>query len=77
MFVVDYPLRWAEFFSDLLQTLPMGHLAADMFLRILKQIDLEVVDRDIVHTPAVSIIFILSPFCETSFGFAADICREH
>ncbi|XP_053377142.1 exportin-T-like isoform X1 [Mercenaria mercenaria] len=50
-FVIDYPVRWVRFFSDLLQSLSIGHLAVDMYLRILLQIDSEVVDREIVHTP--------------------------
>lgn len=50
-FVVDYPSRWSSFFSDLLQTLNMGPVAVDMYLRVLLAIDSEVVDRDIVHTP--------------------------
>ncbi|KAL4226182.1 hypothetical protein ACF0H5_014168 [Mactra antiquata] len=49
-FVIDYPVRWLGFFTDLLHTLSIGHLAVDMYLRILLQIDSEVVDRDIVHT---------------------------
>lgn len=49
-FVVDFPQRWIRFFSDLLQTLTPGALAVDMYLRILLQIDSDVVDRDIVHT---------------------------
>jgi exportin-T len=52
-FVVDFPARWVGFFSDLLQSLSIGHLAVDMYLRILLQIDSEVVDREIVHTPQV------------------------
>lgn len=50
-FVVDYPARWVGFFSDLLQCLNIGHLAVDMYLRVLQQIDSEVVDREIVHSP--------------------------
>ncbi|XP_067683887.1 exportin-T-like [Haliotis asinina] len=50
-FIVDYPHRWQTFFADLLSTLALGHLAVDMFLRILLAIDSEVVDREIVHTP--------------------------
>ncbi|XP_052780847.1 exportin-T-like [Mya arenaria] len=50
VFVADYPHRWASFFTDLLGTLVLGPAATDMFLRVLLQIDSEVVDRDIVHT---------------------------
>ena len=58
-FVVDYPRRWPSFFTDLLQTLGQGHLAVDMYLRTLQQIDSEVVDRDIVHTQLVGEVILL------------------
>ena len=48
-------LQWITFFSDLLSCISSGNLAAvDLYLRILLAIDVEVVDRDIVHTPEVS-----------------------
>ena len=62
-FVVDYPSRWSSFFSDLLQTLNMGSLAVDMFLRVLLAIDSDVVDRDIVHTPQVQYTTVLDKQC--------------
>lgn len=50
--VIDYPSRWITFFSDLLSCISSGNLSAvDLYLRILIAIDVEVVDRDIVHTP--------------------------
>ena len=50
---VDYPQRWPTFFNDLLQTLHLGEVAVDIYLRILKAIDSEVVDREITHTQEV------------------------
>ena len=50
---VDYPQRWPSFFNDSLQTLQMGEIAVDIYLRILKAIDSEVVDREITHTQEV------------------------
>ena len=68
--VIDYPsrvsvnpvvndvillLQWITFFSDLLSCISSGNLSAvDLYLRILIAIDVEVVDRDIVHTAEVS-----------------------
>ena len=47
--------QWITFFSDLLSCISSGNLSAvDLYLRILIAIDVEVVDRDIVHTPEVS-----------------------
>ena len=85
-FVVDYPSRWSSFFSDLLQTLNMGSLAVNMFLRVLLAIDSDVVDRDIVHTPQVQyttvldnnffqrkIVNIFLPICfNMCFGFSKE-----
>jgi len=51
IFVCDYPEKWPLFFSDLLQCLQFGALAVDMYLRILKAIDEEVVDRDVIRSP--------------------------
>ena len=53
VFVSDYPGRWASFLSDMLQLLPLGEGAVDMYLRTLMAIDSEVVDREIGHTPQV------------------------
>lgn len=51
VFVVDYPQQlWREFFTDLLAMLPLGEVAVDMYLRILRAIDTEVVDREVAHT---------------------------
>ncbi|CAH3141687.1 unnamed protein product [Porites evermanni] len=50
IFVCDYPEKWPLFFSDLLQCLQYGALAVDMYLRILKAIDEEVVDRDVIRS---------------------------
>ncbi|PFX29322.1 Exportin-T [Stylophora pistillata] len=49
IFVRDYPEGWPTFFSDLLQCLQFGAQAVDMYLRILKAIDEEVVDRDVIR----------------------------
>ncbi|RMX59336.1 hypothetical protein pdam_00014020 [Pocillopora damicornis] len=49
IFVCDYPEGWPTFFSDLLQCLQFGAKAVDMYLRILKAIDEEVVDRDVTR----------------------------
>lgn len=53
-FVADYPARWPNFFETFYEALSRGPLAVDMYLRVLKAIDQEVVDREIVHTPEVS-----------------------
>ena len=50
MFVSDYPKRWPNFFTDLLQTLSLGPRAIDLYLRVLLAIDSEVVDREILHS---------------------------
>lgn len=47
--------QWPLFFSDLLQCLQFGAQAVDMYLRILKAIDEEVVDRDVIRSAQVSI----------------------
>lgn len=46
----DYPKRWPNFFTDLLQTLSLGPQAVDLYIRVLLAIDSEVVDREIVHS---------------------------
>ncbi|XP_071816204.1 exportin-T-like [Apostichopus japonicus] len=51
VFVQDYLNHWPTFFQDLLQYLSHGPPVIDVFLRILLAIDIEVVDRDIAHTP--------------------------
>jgi exportin-T len=50
VFVCDYPKRWPNFFTDLLQTLSLGPHAIDLYLRVLLAIDSEVVDREILHS---------------------------
>ncbi|KAG1662303.1 Exportin-T [Nymphon striatum] len=50
LFLVDYPHRWPAFFHDVLNTLPSGLAAVENYLRLLKAIDSEVVDREIVHS---------------------------
>lgn len=50
VFVCDYPKRWPNFFTDLLQTLSLGPNAIDLYLRVLLAIDSEVVDREILHS---------------------------
>ncbi|XP_064399906.1 exportin-T-like [Halichondria panicea] len=50
-FIVDYPLKWPTFFSDLLEIVESGDVwSVELYLRILLAIDSEVVDRQIVHT---------------------------
>ncbi|RUS73434.1 hypothetical protein EGW08_018809 [Elysia chlorotica] len=51
VFVGDFPQRWPQFFHDLMGQLASGALAVDMYLRILLSVQLEVVDRDISHSP--------------------------
>jgi len=46
----DYPYRWPTFFDDLIATLSLGTRCIDMYLRILKAVDVDVVDRDIAHS---------------------------
>ncbi|XP_069692791.1 exportin-T-like isoform X3 [Periplaneta americana] len=50
VFVSDYPLHWADFFGDLIKTLNLGPQAVDNYVRVLKAIDSEVADRDIIRT---------------------------
>ena len=53
-FVTDYPHRWPNFLLDILQSLANGGAqGVEVYLRILKAIDSEVVDREIVHTHQV------------------------
>uniref|UniRef100_A0A6A7FWH1 Exportin-T n=3 Tax=Hirondellea gigas TaxID=1518452 RepID=A0A6A7FWH1_9CRUS len=52
MFVVDYDVRWPTYMSDLLALLRMGPQAADLYLKILKEIDLQLVDRETLLTQA-------------------------
>ena len=47
--------QWPTFFSDLLQCLQFGAKAVDMYLRILKAIDEEVVDRDVTRNQQVCV----------------------
>ncbi|XP_065576807.1 exportin-T-like [Artemia franciscana] len=50
VFIVDFPRRWQSFLVDFLQTLKLGPKAVDFYLRVLKAIDSEVVDREIPHS---------------------------
>ena len=68
-FIVDYPYRWSSFFTDILSTLNLGHLAVDMYLRILLAIDEEVVDREIVHSPEVCFFLYLYFKFQVTFIF--------
>lgn len=52
IFVRDYPLRWPNFFDDLIATLNLGHQAVDNYLRVLKAIDVDVADREVLRTQA-------------------------
>ncbi|GAB6029893.1 hypothetical protein CHUAL_005594 [Chamberlinius hualienensis] len=47
IFLVDYPHRWETFFDDFIKMLNLGPVAVDMYLRLLKAINSEVVDREI------------------------------
>ncbi|XP_052823578.1 exportin-T [Octopus bimaculoides] len=49
-FLNDFPHRWPTYFSDLLQASSYGHVAIEMYLRILTAIDYDVVDREIIHS---------------------------
>ncbi|XP_059470895.1 exportin-T-like [Neocloeon triangulifer] len=51
VFLQDYPARWSTFFTDLVQTLPMGEQAVDNYLRVLQTIDTDVTSREAVDTP--------------------------
>ncbi len=53
---VDYPQRWPTFFTDLLQSLGLGTVAVDIYLRVLRAIDSDVVDRDISHSQEVGAV---------------------
>ena len=54
VFVNDYPDRWPTFFADLLQTLSLGSRTVDHYLRVLLAVDLEVVDREVMHSKEVA-----------------------
>jgi len=49
--VADFPARWPTFFADITRLNVMSPRMVDMFYRILKAVDSEVVDREIPHTP--------------------------
>ena len=61
--LADYPQRWPSFFDDLLATLRLGARCVDLYLRILRTIDSEVVDRDIVHSAQVRVAHGLAQGC--------------
>ena len=48
--VIDFPLRWKTFFSDLIATCKWSDANVDFYLKVLLAIDIEVVDREIPHT---------------------------
>lgn len=50
VFLHDYPTVWPTFFSDMMQYSTLNAEAADIYLRILKAIDVEVVDREVAHS---------------------------
>lgn len=50
MCVADFPTRWPTFFADMTRLNSMSPRMVDMFYRILKAVDSEVVDREIPHT---------------------------
>ncbi|KYQ90623.1 armadillo-like helical domain-containing protein [Tieghemostelium lacteum] len=50
LFKQEYPDQWPEFFDEFLGTLNSGPLSIDMFLRILKSIDEEVVSFDVYRS---------------------------
>lgn len=54
IFVRDYPQRWPSFFNDIVETLNFGTQAVDIYIRLLKAIDCEVADREILRSPADS-----------------------
>ena len=45
--------QWSSFFSDILSTLQLGPAAMDIFLRILKTIDEEVINREVQQSSKV------------------------
>lgn len=53
-FVMEYLTLWPKFFFDILNLVGLNPHGVDIYLRMLMAIDAEVVDRDIVHTPEVS-----------------------
>lgn len=53
VFVIDYPTVWPGFFTDMMQFARLGRDAADIYLRIMKAIDVEVVDREVSHSAEV------------------------
>ena len=59
MHCILFFFQWPSFFPDLLQCFQFGSRAVDMYLRILKAIDEEVVDRDTVRSPQVHINCIM------------------
>eukprot|EP01132_Coremiostelium_polycephalum_P004280 gene4280-5354_t len=52
LFKQEYPESWPTFFNEFLSLLQLGPSAIDIFLRILKAIDEEVVSFDVHRTPA-------------------------
>lgn len=54
-FVMEYLTLWPKFFFDILSLVGLNPLGLDVYLRTLMAIDAEVVDRNILHSPEVSI----------------------
>lgn len=51
LFISEYPATWPKFFFDVLSVVGSAPGGVDLYLRILVAIDVEVVDREILHTP--------------------------
>lgn len=56
--MVDYPSAWPSFFDDFMQFSRQGPDAADLYLRVLKSIDVYVVDREVSHSMEVVCLFV-------------------
>lgn len=52
LFKVEFPDTWPSFFTDMLASLSRGPAMIDIFLRILKTIDEEVVSPEVHRSPA-------------------------
>ena len=74
---MDYPQRWPSFFNDLLQTLHLGDQAIDIYMRIMMAIDSEVVDREIVHTAEVIMVYYLVWVQENKHFLLWDNFSQH
>ena len=62
LFVCCYFLQWPLFFTDILQCVARGSkTSVELYLRVLKAIDEEVVDRNIIHSQEVTCVNHLGP----------------